>query len=211
MQPVSHLLAIGISLTIVSSALSSAQANTEVPAEAPKTEPAKTDPEPPKKEIAILGWKEWVWAVNPELKLRAKLDTGARTSSIHATNIQQIELDGKKWVKFTLSDPDDEKGIRLRHKAPLVLISKIKNDTGGVDERDVIPLVIKIGKTKLEGEFNLNDRENMTCSMLLGRNILKQLGVVDSSRTDLLSKPKDDKKETKKPDENKLVVPQEQK
>ncbi|MGJ8656670.1 MAG: ATP-dependent zinc protease family protein [Akkermansiaceae bacterium] len=156
----------------------------------PVKELKKKKVEPEKKAAKIYGWKEWVWAVKPDLVLRAKLDTGARTSSIHATNIEQIEIDGEKWVKFTISNPSDEKSIRLRHKAPLIRISKVKNDSGGIDERFVVHLTFQIGTQKIDGEFNLNNREKMTCPMLIGRNILMQLGLVDAGRTDLLEKPK---------------------
>lgn len=141
------------------------------------------------KKMNILGWKEWVWVLKPELVMRAKLDTGARTCSIHASNIEQVEIDGKRWVKFTISDPRNPKSIRLRHKAPLLRIAQIKNDTGGLDERYVVPLTVKLGKRKVQGEFTLNNRESMTCAMLIGRNLLQELGAVDASRTYLLEKP----------------------
>jgi len=138
----------------------------------------------------IYGWKEWVWVIKPEVILRAKLDTGARTCSVHATNIEEVEIDGKKWVKFTVSDPVNDKASRIRYKAPLVRVSKIKNDAGGIDERFVVALTFQIGERKLVGEFNLNDRSKMTCAMLIGRNILEEIGYVDSAKTDLHPKPK---------------------
>lgn len=161
----------------------------------PKTEGSKkTDPkveEAPKKTVMqVFGWKEWIWAVNPEHLFRAKLDTGARTCSIHATNVETYESDGEKWVKFTISDPRDADGPRLRHKAPVLRVSKIKNDSGGIDERIVVPLTFQVGETKLEAEFNLNDRSDMICPILLGRNVLKNIGVVDASRIDVVGKPK---------------------
>ena len=229
MHPVSYLLVVGFSISLLGSALSSAQADTATipPATPPTTtpttppvtppvvpdtdKPTETEEKKPEKVINILGWKEWVWAIEPELVMRAKLDTGAHTSSIHATNIEQIELDGNKWVKFTVSNPNDEKSIRLRHKAPLVRVSKVKNDHGGIDQRYVVPLVFQIGNKKIEGEFNLNDREGMTCSMLIGRNILKQLGMIDAGRTDLLPKPKNLKTKPTKPDTEKPVTPLDQK
>jgi len=137
----------------------------------------------------ILGWKEWVWVVNPSTVLRAKLDTGARTCSIHAINVEALEIDGKKWVKFTICDPENEKGVRHRHKAPVLRMAKIKNDTGSLDTRYVVPLVFQIGDQKMEAEFTLNDRSHMVCEILIGRNALKDLGVVDSSRTSVLGKP----------------------
>ncbi len=152
------------------------------------TEVAPTPTPTPKPNV--YGWKEWVWVVKPEVIVRAKLDTGAQTCSIHATNIEKIEIDGKQWVKFTISDPQNEKSARVRYKAPLLRISKIKNDTGGLDERLVVPLTFQIGDRKLVGEFNLNDRSKMVCAMLIGRNILKEIGYVDSEHIDLLGKPK---------------------
>ncbi|MGE9268871.1 MAG: ATP-dependent zinc protease [Verrucomicrobiales bacterium] len=161
--------------------------------EAPKEKKAE---EGEKKEAAkvdaprIYGWREWVWVVKPDFILRAKLDTGARTCSIHATNVEVFESDGKKWVQFTISDPADEKSPRLRHKAPVVRIAKIKNDRGGLDERYVVPMTFQVGDRKIEAEFNLNDREEMVCAVLVGRNALENLGVVDSSRTDVVGKPR---------------------
>ncbi len=152
----------------------------------PANENPVTRPEPP----AILGWKEWIWIVKPELVLLAKLDTGAKTSSVHATNIQSIEVDGKKWVKFTITDPGSETGLRLKYKAPVVRVAKIKNDTGGLNERYVVALTFHIGGRELNGEFNLNDRSRMVCGVLIGRNMLQELGAVDSSRENLMGKPR---------------------
>lgn len=150
-----------------------------------KEELAEPKPDTPR----ILGWKEWVWVINPKMLLRAKLDTGARTCSIHAINIETLEIDGKKWVKFTICDPENENGVRHRHKAPVLRIAKVKNDSGSLDARYVVPLVFQIGDQKMEAEFTLNDRSHMICEVLIGRNALKQIGAVDASRTDLLGKP----------------------
>ncbi|WP_435895797.1 ATP-dependent zinc protease family protein [Oceaniferula spumae] len=159
--------------------------------EEPATSEEKAVPvEEPKKKTRVYGWKEWVWVVKPEIVLRAKLDTGARTCSIHATNLEPLEIDGKKWVKFTISEPDSESTTRLRYKAPVLRMAKVKNDSGGLDIRYVVPLVFQIGDQKFKGEFTLNDRSTMTCAVLIGRNLLQQLGHVDASRTDLLPKPK---------------------
>jgi hypothetical protein len=155
----------------------------------PQLETAKKSIEPKASSSRIFGWKEWVWVIRPEIVLRAKLDTGARTCSIHATNIETFELDGKNWVKFTICDPDSKTGARYRHKAPVIRVAKLKNDSGGLDTRYVVPLMLQIGDQKLDTEFNLNDRSNMVCEVLIGRNALHDLGAVDASRTDLLGKP----------------------
>lgn len=137
----------------------------------------------------VFGWREWVWVVKPGNLLRAKLDTGARTCSIHAVNIEPLEIDGKKWVQFTICDPENKNRVNHRHKAPVLRIAKVKNDAGGLDTRYVVPLTFQIGELKLESEFNLNNRSHMVCEVLIGRNALSELGLVDSSRTDLVGKP----------------------
>lgn len=153
-------------------------------------EKEEAEKEEEKPAMQVYGWKEWIWAVEPEHIFRAKLDSGARTCSIHATNVETYESDGEKWVKFTISDPRKPEGPRLRHKAPVLRIAKIKNDSGGINERIVVPLTFQIGDTKLEAEFNLNDRSDMTCPILLGRNVMKNIGYIDSSRVDVVGKPK---------------------
>lgn len=154
----------------------------------------------------ILGWKEWVWVVKPEFVLRAKLDTGARTNSIHATNVETLELDGERWVKFTISDPREEKGMRLRHKAPIARVALIKNDTGGLDERFVVSLPVHVAGEMVECEFTLNDRHNMNYAVLIGRNLLQQIGAVDSSKKYLWDQPVNLKK-AKAPKKSKSSKP----
>lgn len=158
------------------------------PAE-PEPESQASDPEPKVSPQRVFGWREWVWVVNPGNLLRAKLDTGAKTCSIHAVNVEPLEIDGKKWVKFTICDPENKSRVNYHHKAPVLRIAKVKNDTGGLDTRYVVPLTFQIGGQKLETEFNLNNRSHMVCEVLIGRNALSELGLVDSSRTDLVGKP----------------------
>lgn len=171
--------------------------DTPMPAVTPAIQPAQKTPVT--KVPTILGWKEWIWIVNPTMILQAKLDTGARTCSIHATNIESIEVDGRKWVKFIISDPSKDGGARLKHKAPVVRIAQIKNDTGGLDKRYVVALTFQIGGREMTGEFTLNDRSQMTCGVLIGRNMLQELGVVDSSRENIFEIPKSPAKRKKAP------------
>lgn len=165
----------------------------------PKAEDSEKGPEPKVGRQRVFGWKEWVWVVNPNTVLRAKLDTGARTCSIHAADIQPLEIDGKKWVKFTICDPDNKNRVNHRHKAPVVRMAKVKNDAGGLDTRYVVPLAFQLGGQKLEAEFTLNDRSHMVCEVLIGRNALRDLGSVDASRTDLVGKPKMPAEKEQKP------------
>ena len=88
-------------------------------------------------------------------------------------------------MRFFVCDPTQEKPIRHQMESPLVRTASIKEPGGKPEQREVVRLSFQIGERKLKGEFNLNDRNNMTAPVLLGRKILQDLGWVDASRTDL--------------------------
>lgn len=188
---------------------------TDATADSAETTPAETpvEPENPDDELAneqseveaavalrvsadpvqVYGWREWVVISDgkTEEKLKAKLDSGALTSSIHVEEKELFERDGKKWVRFVVSDPRDEDAKRLRIEAPLVRIARIK-ETGGTsadsEAREVVRLPFRIGDRRMQADFTLNNRENMLNPVLLGRRALKQLGWVDASRAYLADK-----------------------
>lgn len=135
--------------------------------------------------VRIYGWRETIQLEKSEQKLVAKLDTGALTSSIHAENKELFERDGKKWVRFFVSDPKAEKPVKHKIEAPLVRIARIKEPGSESVPREVVRLAFQIGDRKMRGEFTLNNRVNMNAPVLLGRSIIVHLGWVDASRTDL--------------------------
>jgi hypothetical protein len=107
------------------------------------------------------------------------------TSSIHAEEKELFERDGKKWVRFIVTDPSLKKPARSRIEAPLVRIAKIKEPGGESVAREVVRLSFTIGDRKLTGEFTLNNRSNMLAPVLVGRTMIKDLGWVDPGRTHL--------------------------
>lgn len=135
--------------------------------------------------IQVYGWREFIRINGVEEKLKAKLDTGALTSSIHAEEKELFERDGKKWVRFIVTDPGLKKPVRTRIEAPLVRIAKIKEPGGESVTREVVRLSFQIGERKMRGEFTLNNRANMLSPVLIGRNMIKDLGWVDPARTHL--------------------------
>lgn len=138
--------------------------------------PVSSDP------VQVFGWREWVLVGNLQLKLAAKLDTGALTSSIHAEEKELFERDGKKWVRFIVTDPGEKKSPRTRIEAPLVRIAHIKEPGGKSEAREVVRLNFTIGERKMRGDFTLNNRSNMLSPVLIGRNTIKEIGWVDPSR-----------------------------
>ncbi len=135
--------------------------------------------------VRIYGWREDVLINGVQEKLKAKLDTGALTSSIHAEEKELFERDGKKWVRFIVTDPGVKKPVRTRIEAPLVRIAHIKEPGGETTSREVVRLSFLIGDRKMRGEFTLNNRSNMLAPVLIGRNTIKDLGWVDPTRVHL--------------------------
>ncbi|MDP4625410.1 MAG: RimK/LysX family protein [Akkermansiaceae bacterium] len=138
--------------------------------------PVSADP------IQIYGWREKVLIDGVENEITAKLDTGAYTSSIHAEDHELFERDGKKWVRFIVTEPRKKGSPRVRVEAPLVRIARIKEPGGESESREVVRLAFKIGDRKLRGDFTLNDRSNMLSAILIGRVTIRELGWIDPSR-----------------------------
>ena len=138
------------------------------------TEPAKV----------IAGWVENVRIENQDYKVKAKLDTGAKTSSIHATTIESFKKHADHWVRFTLSlvDSEDNKHNidveKLRSRK-----TKIKDHDGAPDKRYVVELQICFNGRTFTTEFTLADRSEYIYDVLLGRQFLKNVAVIDPRKT----------------------------
>jgi hypothetical protein len=152
--------------------------------EAAVARPVNGDP------VQIYGWREWVYLSNGSetQKLAAKLDTGALTSSIHVEDKKLFERDGKKWVRFVVTDPRDKDSKRMRMEAPLVRIARIKEPGGESEARETVLLNFKIGERRIKAEFTLNNRENMLSPVLIGRRTIRELGWIDPGRAYLADK-----------------------
>lgn len=120
----------------------------------------------------MIGLREWVNL--PELGivgLRAKIDTGARTSSLHASDIQPFERDGARWVRFTAYLGTQ---VQRRHRceAPLIALKTIKSSNGQAQSRYVIRTELVLGDRQWPVEFTLASRKTMRYRMLLGSKAL---------------------------------------
>ncbi len=137
--------------------------------------------------LPIVGAIEWVTIEPGDIRLEARMDTGAETTSIHAEDIQLVEKDGKRWVHFSLLDPATDEKIsveqRLRKKI------RVKQSDGNKQTRYVVQLWISIGKTRSLVDVTLSDREHMEYPMLIGRNMLVDTMIVDVSDHHLTKAP----------------------
>lgn len=138
----------------------------------------------------VVGWREW--ASLPELGIDAikmKVDTGARTSAIHAFEVESFERDGAEWVRFSLHPIQDQPQV-IVCETP-VLDRRVVTDSGGhKEERPVILTAINLGGRQWPIEVTLTDRENMKFRMLLGRTAMTEI-VVEPTESFLLGGDRD--------------------
>jgi hypothetical protein len=136
----------------------------------------------------ILGWVEFVEFAEPRLRLKAKLDTGATTSSLNALNQEPFEKDGKPWMRFDMRHPTDRERL-ITLEAPLVRTARIRRHNSNVQERPVVNLGMCIGDVWRKRQFTLIDRSDFAYQVLVGRNFMRGYIAVDSDET-YLSRPR---------------------
>jgi len=131
----------------------------------------------------VVGWREVVGL--PDLgigRAQAKIDTGARTSALHATRIRPFERDGETWVRFHV--PHAGLAAVENCEARLVDRREIKNTSGIPEERLVIETKLVIGGRRWTIEVSLADRGNMTMPIILGRTAIRRRRIlVDAGRS----------------------------
>jgi len=121
------------------------------------------------------GWLEKVLVCPGGYGLVAKLDTGAKTSSLHVSEVRMFERNGQRWAAFSGKDRDGKEYVFERQ---VVRTVKIKDLNGGTLERPVVRLGIVLGNTYREAEFSLEDRSRMNYRLLLGRTYLRRARLV---------------------------------
>lgn len=138
-------------------------------------------------EAHVLGWLEWASLLPGNIRLKTKLDTGAKTSSIDAIEIETFDRDDTTWVRFTLPlarrVDDSDHGKNLLLESPVLRKVKIKNHDGAPDERYVVNLTICLGGQILTIPVSLTDRRHFNYPLLLGRSALKSHAIIDPAKT----------------------------
>lgn len=135
------------------------------------------------KALPVAGRLERALIVPGNLILEAKLDTGARTSSLHAAHIERHLRDGVEWARFEITG---DNGQPVRMERPVVRIATVKSALGKDEGRPVVALGICIGKVYRITEVNLVDRSDLTSPLLIGRRFLQGRFLVNVNRRYLL-------------------------
>ncbi|CAM2983312.1 RimK/LysX family protein [Vibrio mytili] len=126
----------------------------------------------------------------PELgitHLEARIDTGAKTSSLHVDNIECFKKDGRFYVEFDLHPDIYHLEQVVRCTAPLKANRKVKSSNGTFEHRCVITTMMRMKDQQWPIDITLTNRENMTYMMLLGRQAMSDKVLVDPSQSHLLA------------------------
>ena len=149
--------------------------------------PMKQTPEP----NMVIGACEWV--ALPDLgidRLRARVDTGAKSCALHASDIEAFERDGRSWVRFRVHMGHPEPNRWLACEAPLRAVRRVRNTSGEMEDRYTIRTTIVIGHSRWAVDITLTNRERMNYRMLLGRKAMENHALIYPARTFLQGKPR---------------------
>jgi hypothetical protein len=130
----------------------------------------------------IIGSLEWIYMDPPGRHYRARVDSGAETSSLSANNVVEFERDGDNWVRFTFENDSSEDAVKFELPVKRTVLIRQASSVDA-ERRVVVELDLRLGKQLQATEFTLTDRSRMTYPVLLGRAFLMDLYVVDVARS----------------------------
>jgi hypothetical protein len=156
----------------------------------PAPTPVQADTSSEKRPKMILGWLESIRLQQTGMRIKTKLDPGAKTSSLQATNIERFKKNSQEWVRFDFTgvDLDTDKEETHRLEGPLVREVVIKRHGAPNVTRHVVALEFCLFHQIYRAEFSLTDRDKFNYAILLGRSFLAKVALVDSSEI-FLSRP----------------------
>lgn len=127
--------------------------------------------------IRRLGWREWVGLPDLALsRIKAKVDTGARTSCLHAFALASFQRDGSEWVRFSVHPKQGDMERVVACEAPVIDRRQVTDSGGHTEERIVIRTSLQLGDWQEEIEMTLTSRDGMRFRVLLGRTAIAHAG-----------------------------------
>lgn len=153
--------------------------------------PTTTSPHVDRGDPTLIGWREWVafpvWGIGA---VKAKIDTGARTSALHATDVEEFVKDDATWARFVVHPWQGNDLDPHPVEAPCVDEREVTSSSGTKSVRPVIVASIELAGSPREIELTLIRRDEMGFRMLLGRNAMAGYYVIDPSLSYVAGRPK---------------------
>lgn len=138
----------------------------------------------------IIGWREWIelpdLCANP---IKTKIDTGARTSALHAFDLEITTVGGARMASFVLHPAQRSAAGAVRVEWPVEDFRRVRSSNGRVETRPVIVTTARAAQVDWPIEVTLASRDEMGFRMLLGRSALRKRFLVDPGRSFLATKP----------------------
>ena len=128
-----------------------------------------------------LGAREYIYLDPPGLEFSARIDTGARTSSLNAMTLMEFERDGKPYVRFTLKNPQTGELMEITRRLRRHVKIKERGDREA-QQRPVVRMRVTLGSINELIDFTLENRSKFRHQVLIGRNLLRDLAIVDVSQ-----------------------------
>jgi hypothetical protein len=136
------------------------------------------------KPVTIVGWREWLRLPDfCETPIKVKVDTGARSSCLHAFNVEVIEENGQPVVYFDIHPIQNSIDKTVRVSSPLIEYRTIRSSSGHAELRPVIRIQARVGETNWPIEITLTNRDQMGFRMLLGRRAMAHRFIVDPAKS----------------------------
>lgn len=132
----------------------------------------------------VIGWREWITL--PEYgadRIKAKVDTGARTSALHAFRLEEYLEDGAEWARFEIHPEQRSSRNAIEVTAPIVDHRRVKSSNGVVQSRPVIRTKLAVLGNEFTIDLTLTNRDEMGFRMLIGRAALRRRFLVDPTRS----------------------------
>jgi hypothetical protein len=136
----------------------------------------------------VIGWREWISLPNLDVIVKAKVDTGARSSALHAFHIEGFRRRGRSMVRFVIHPIQRDSTTTVLAEAPLIGEKMVRSSSGRAELRPVIETDLRIGDERWAIEVTLTRRDVMGFRMLLGRQAIRGRFAVDPARSYLLGR-----------------------
>ncbi|MGB0599757.1 MAG: ATP-dependent zinc protease [Rubripirellula sp.] len=148
--------------------------------------------------LPVIGWREWVGLPDLGIKrIKAKVDTGARSSSLHAFDLCDFDRDDEQWVRFRIHPVQRKVDRTVEAEARVLEYRSVRSSSGKASMRPVIITNIVLLGVSWPVELTLANRNEMGFRMLLGREAFRKRFVVDAGNSYYAGKPKRKKKPAK--------------